>query len=92
MYEQIRRSKGVMTADPNSANYKKSTRGFNNVIMQLQKICNHPYLFRDEWDVDQNMIRASGKFELMDRMLIKLRATKHRVMIFIILFFFQHPL
>eukprot|EP00026_Physarum_polycephalum_P000554 Phypoly_transcript_00555.p1 GENE.Phypoly_transcript_00555~~Phypoly_transcript_00555.p1 ORF type:complete len:1422 (+),score=377.64 Phypoly_transcript_00555:70-4335(+) len=82
MYEQIRKNRGLMAADPNAANYKKSTRGFNNVIMQLQKICNHPYLFRDEWDVDVNMIRASGKFELMDRMLLKLKATKHRVLIF----------
>lgn len=38
MYNQIKKTRGVMTADPNSANYKKSTRGFNNVIMQLQKI------------------------------------------------------
>ena len=81
MYEQIRKHRGLMAADPNAANYKKSTKGFNNVIMQLQKICNHPYLFRDEWDVDINMIRASGKFELMDRMLVKLKATKHRVII-----------
>lgn len=49
------------------------------------KICNHPYLFRDEWDVDDNVIRTSGKFELMDRMLIKLKATKHRVCCFLMM-------
>src|SRR5207244_75933 len=33
---------------------KKGTRGFNNTLMQLQKICNHPYLFRDEYDVSED--------------------------------------
>jgi len=56
--------------------------GLNNVIMQLRKVCNHPYLFLTDWLIDYDMIRSSGKFELLDRMLPKLKAAGHRVLIF----------
>ncbi len=76
--------RGVLLSDPEHAKQKgrKNTKGFNNIIMQLQKICNHPYLFREEWDIDINVIRASGKFDLLDRILPKLRRADHRVLIF----------
>lgn len=56
--------------------------GMNNVIMHLRKICNHPYLFLNDWYVDDDLIRSSGKFELLDRMLPKLKAGGHRVLMF----------
>ena len=56
--------------------------GINNVLMQLRKVCNHPYLFLNEWYADDDLIRASGKFELLDRMLPKLKAGGHRVLMF----------
>jgi SNF2 family DNA or RNA helicase len=56
--------------------------GINNTIMQLRKICNHPYLFMADWPIDDDLIRSSGKFELLDRMLPKLKAAGHRVLIF----------
>jgi SNF2 family DNA or RNA helicase len=56
--------------------------GINNVIMQLRKVCNHPYLFLNEWYADDDLIRASGKFELLDRMLPKLKAGGHRILMF----------
>eukprot|EP01041_Mallomonas_annulata_P001914 gene1914-3715_t len=56
--------------------------GLNNVIMQLRKICNHPYLFLSDWLIDDDLIRCSGKFEILDRMLPKLKAGGHRILIF----------
>lgn len=56
--------------------------GLNNTIMQLRKVCNHPYLFIRDYVIDENLIRAAGKFELLDRMLPKLKAAGHRVLIF----------
>ena len=54
--------------------------------MQLRKICNHPFVFEEvENEVnphqqsDDLLFRVSGKFELLDRMLPKLKATGHRV-------------
>ncbi|XP_074424840.1 putative global transcription activator SNF2L2 isoform X2 [Larus michahellis] len=66
-----------------------------NTIMQLRKICNHPYMFQhiEESFAEHlgysngvingaELYRASGKFELLDRILPKLRATNHRVLLF----------
>ncbi|KAF2074803.1 hypothetical protein CYY_003906 [Polysphondylium violaceum] len=75
----------VLLIDPESETFKKNKmkrRGFNNIVKQLQKICNHPYLFKDEWAIDQDLIRASGKFDTMDQILMKMRASGHRVLIF----------
>jgi len=57
-----------------------------NTIMQLRKICNHPYLFDGHGPADHllsdHIFRVSGKFELLDRMLPKLICTGHKVLIF----------
>ena len=45
---------------------------------QLRKICNHPFMFLPEYTVDETIVRSSGKFELLNRMLPKLRAAGHR--------------
>lgn len=62
------------------------SRGLLNTAMQLRKCCNHPYLFLEGRDYDpQNrdeLIRSSGKFELLDRLLPKLAKTGHRVLLF----------
>ncbi|KAJ2171868.1 ATP-dependent DNA helicase Snf21, partial [Coemansia sp. RSA 551] len=66
-----------------------SKSSFNNTIMQLRKICNHPFVF-DEVETRINptstnnnlLYRSAGKFELLDRILSKLLATDHKVLIF----------
>ncbi|KAF9179331.1 hypothetical protein BGZ51_006999 [Haplosporangium sp. Z 767] len=64
-------------------------KGLNNTIMQLRKICNHPYVFEEVERVinptktnNDGLYRVAGKFELLDRMLPKLFRTGHRVLIF----------
>ncbi|KAK7860437.1 putative atp-dependent dna helicase chr12 [Quercus suber] len=53
--------------------------------MQLRKCCNHPYLFvagdYNMWRKEE-IARASGKFELLDRLLPKLHRSGHRVLLF----------
>jgi SWI/SNF-related matrix-associated actin-dependent regulator of chromatin subfamily A protein 2/4 len=73
--------RGVLLSDPTLNSKGRNKKGFNNTLMQLQKICNHPYLFRDEWAIDRDLVRASGKFDLIDRILPKLRKSGHRVSI-----------
>ena len=62
-----------------------------NVLMNLRKVCNHPFLFGDITDDQGRSIResdpdlfvaASGKFKLLDRMLPRLYAQGHKVIIF----------
>jgi ATP-dependent DNA helicase len=65
------------------------TMRMQNVLMQLRKCCNHPYLF--EWPVDGSgretvdeiLVEASGKMQLLDRILSELKKEGgHQVLIF----------
>jgi len=71
------------------------TKALMNTIMQLRKICNHPFLYRhieesmaeylktpDNTVGGPDLYRSCGKFELLDRVLPKLKATGHRVLLF----------
>jgi len=70
--------------DPNKANQRATS--LKNAIMQLRKICNHPYLFEGHAQIGEfysdNIFQVSGKFELLDRMLPKLLKTNHKILIF----------
>ncbi|KNC86234.1 hypothetical protein SARC_01609 [Sphaeroforma arctica JP610] len=62
----------------------------NNTLMHLRKLCNHPYLFpevesmvhRGERGGGSDLIRVSGKVEVLDRVLRKLIASGHRALLF----------
>lgn len=61
----------------------------DNAMMQLRKICCHPYLLdwpvvgdTDRLRVDSGMVRASGKLRMLDQMLDALLEQGHRVLIF----------
>ncbi|XP_059632539.1 probable ATP-dependent DNA helicase CHR12 [Cornus florida] len=60
------------------------SKSLQNLSMQLRKCCNHPYLFVGEYNMwrKEEIIRASGKFELLDRLLPKLQRAGHRVLLF----------
>ncbi|KDN44935.1 hypothetical protein K437DRAFT_208624, partial [Tilletiaria anomala UBC 951] len=60
-----------------------------NMVMQLRKICCHPYLF--DWPrdpdsglpvTDEDLIHASGKMLLLNRLLDALFAKGHKVLVF----------
>ena len=80
LYRQTKNNIGV------ALNAGGKSRLFNNIVMQLKKVCNHPYLFYD-WEELAALdplwvVRASGKFELLDRILPKLLRSGHRVLLF----------
>ncbi|KAK1287303.1 Chromatin structure-remodeling complex protein SYD [Acorus calamus] len=60
------------------------SKSLQNLSMQLRKCCNHPYLFVGDYDMYRKyeIIRSSGKFELLDRLLPKLHKAGHRVLLF----------
>jgi len=60
-----------------------------NMIMQLRKAANHPYLFdwpvipgTDTYLVDKSIINVSGKMLLLERLLPALFSENHKVLIF----------
>ena len=68
---------------------KTGMRGLSNMLMQLRKLCNHPFVFEqveEQMNPDKatnDMIwRSAGKFELLDRILPKFKASGHRVLMF----------
>lgn len=67
----------------------KGMRGLSNMLMQLRKLCNHPFVFEEvENQMNPDKLtndllwRTAGKFELLDRVLPKFQVTGHRVLMF----------
>ena len=93
MYTHMQTSGILLTEDKNGKG--GNPKALMNTIMQLRKICNHPFMFDElEEKISQHfsytsgvcmgadLYRASGKFELLDRILPKLKVTNHRVLLF----------
>ncbi|GFZ20725.1 chromatin remodeling 5 [Actinidia rufa] len=65
-----------------------------NIVVELKKCCNHPFLFESAdhgYGGDTNItgsskleriILSSGKLVILDKLLVRLHETKHRVLIF----------
>ncbi|KZT58531.1 hypothetical protein CALCODRAFT_432462 [Calocera cornea HHB12733] len=89
LYNQMK-SEGILYSERTDTKGRNlGIKGLSNAIMQLRKICNHPFVF-DEVErtvnpagtTDENIWRVSGKFELLDRVLPKLLTEGHRMLIF----------
>lgn len=70
---------------------KASTVSFVNIVVELKKCCNHGFLTKppDERESGgtreermQKLLRGSGKLLLLDKLLVRLKETGHRVLIF----------
>lgn len=87
LYKQMVTHNKLVVSDGKGG--KTTARGLSNMIMQLRKLCNHPFVF-DEVENVMNPLsisndilwRTAGKFELLDRILPKYQATGHRVLMF----------
>lgn len=58
-----------------------------NIVMQLRKCCNHPYLFDGAepgppFTTDEHLVFNAGKMIILDKMLKKFKAAGSRVLIF----------
>ncbi|KAG8660293.1 hypothetical protein MANES_02G141700v8 [Manihot esculenta] len=65
-----------------------------NIVVELKKCCNHPFLFESadhgyggDSGINDNsklerIILSSGKLVILDKLLVRLHETKHRVLIF----------
>ncbi|KAL6657430.1 hypothetical protein ACP70R_005210 [Stipagrostis hirtigluma subsp. patula] len=81
----------------NFQNLNKGVRGNQvsllNIVVELKKCCNHPFLFESadhgyggdsigDRNKVERIIMSSGKLVLLDKLLVRLRETNHRVLIF----------
>ncbi|KAJ6259132.1 hypothetical protein Dda_6029 [Drechslerella dactyloides] len=86
--------KNIYTRNYNVLNARSKQKvSLLNIVMELKKISNHPFLFpsaeeeimgglESKADRLNAMIMCSGKMVLMDRFLTKMKADGHRVLIF----------
>ncbi|CAG8584379.1 3052_t:CDS:10 [Ambispora gerdemannii] len=88
--------KAKASQDSNNPEYVKllATKKVNamklqNTIMQLRKVCNHPYLFNwpinattKEPIVSDDLVHTSGKIMLLDQLLTVLLERQHKVLVF----------
>lgn len=87
LYKELVTNSSIQVSDGKGG--KTGMRGLSNMLMQLRKVCNHPFVF-DEVEDQMNpskisndlLWRTAGKFELLDRILPKFKATGHRVLMF----------
>eukprot|EP00300_Choanocystis_sp_HF-7_P017828 c19848_g1_i2.p1 GENE.c19848_g1_i2~~c19848_g1_i2.p1 ORF type:complete len:1335 (-),score=344.46 c19848_g1_i2:102-3599(-) len=68
---------------------KGNVASLTNIVVELKKLCNHPYLFggTEQHHEDRNraldeLILNSGKLLLLDKLLVRLKEKGHRVLIF----------
>ncbi|KAI9684453.1 MAG: hypothetical protein M1829_002263 [Trizodia sp. TS-e1964] len=72
----------------NGANVKGDSKTrLLNIVMQLRKCCNHPYLFEGAepgppYTTDEHIVENSGKMAMLDRLLVRLKKQGSRVLIF----------
>ena len=68
---------------------KVNNMHLQNVVMQLRKVCSHPFLF--DWPLDQRtyqpvvdeqLVDASGKMMVLERLLDALFVRGHKVLVF----------
>ncbi|KAM1019379.1 hypothetical protein ACFX13_041467 [Malus domestica] len=92
VYDWIK-STGTIRVDPEEEKLRvqknpqyqpKVYKTLNNRCMELRKTCNHPllnYPFFNDFSKDF-LVRSCGKLWILDRILVKLQKTGHRVLLF----------
>lgn len=88
---QVRYYKHIITRNYEALTSEGSRpKSLLNIVMELKKTSDHPYLIDgadDTWDLEkdkrlQGLVMNSGKMVLLDKLLTRLKADGHRVLIF----------
>lgn len=70
-----------------AAGKRESKTRLLNIVMQLRKCCNHPYLFEGAepgppYTTDEHLVTNSGKMVILDKILGRMKKQGSRVLIF----------
>jgi SNF2-related domain/Helicase conserved C-terminal domain/SLIDE/HAND len=79
--------KDIVAVNGALGNKKESKTRLHNIVMQLRKCCNHPYLFDGAepgppYTTDKHLVDNCGKLVLLDQLLDRLMAQDSRVLLF----------
>lgn len=88
---QVKWYKKILEKDIDAVNgaggKRESKTRLLNIVMQLRKCCNHPYLFEGAepgppYTTDTHLINNAGKMVMLDRLLVRLKKEGSRILIF----------
>ncbi|KAK3707858.1 chromatin remodeling complex Adenosinetriphosphatase [Vermiconidia calcicola] len=88
---QIKWYKNILEKDIDAVNgaagKKESKTRLLNIVMQLRKCCNHPYLFDGAepgppYTTDEHLVDNAAKMVMLDQLLKKMKSQGSRVLIF----------
>merc|ERR1719506_3151093 len=84
---QLKWYKNLMQKDIDAINGAGERSRLLNIVMQLRKCCNHPYLFQGAepgppFTTDMHLVENAGKMMLLDKLLPRLKEKGSRVLIF----------
>ncbi|KAL4788181.1 SNF2 family N-terminal domain-containing protein [Aspergillus varians] len=70
-----------------AAGKRESKTRLLNIVMQLRKCCNHPYLFEGAepgppYTTDEHLVDNAGKMVILDKLLTRMKAQGSRILIF----------
>ncbi|KAF7630507.1 chromatin remodeling complex WSTF-ISWI, small subunit [Aspergillus flavus] len=70
-----------------AAGKRESKTRLLNIVMQLRKCCNHPYLFEGAepgppYTTDEHLVYNAGKMSILDKLLARMQKQGSRVLIF----------
>ena len=89
LYQMMLKYNSLIAGESVNGKKPSTIKNANNQLMQLRKICNHPFVYEEvenlinpNLETNDAIWRTAGKFELLDRILPKFKATGHRVLIF----------
>ena len=88
---QVKWYKKILEKDIDAVNgaggKRESKTRLLNIVMQLRKCCNHPYLFEGAepgppYTTDEHLVFNAGKMVMLDKLLVRLKKAGSRVLIF----------
>ena len=88
---QVKWYKKILEKDIDAVNgaagKRESKTRLLNIVMQLRKCCNHPYLFEGAepgppYTTDEHLIYNAGKMRMLDKILDRMKKQGSRVLIF----------
>ncbi|KAJ8908028.1 hypothetical protein NDN08_008125 [Rhodosorus marinus] len=80
--------RNILKKDVDAINFTGGDRvRLLNILMQLRKCCNHPYLFDGVEDrsldpFGEHLVEGCGKLNFLDKLLTRLKPLGHRVLVF----------
>ena len=88
---QVKWYKKILEKDIDAVNgatgKRESKTRLLNIVMQLRKCCNHPYLFEGAepgppYTTDEHLVNNAGKMVMLDKILIRMKKQGSRILIF----------